>query len=395
MPVVSSSDTGTDIWNSLSGKSGYNIANQQYDPTRPDQERALALQQRGQQQQLAQAIQARALGQGGPSVAELQGQRALAQGQQQAMQMANSARGVDRAAAFRQAQNAQAGMATEAGSQAAMLRAQEQIQAQQLGGNVNQGIRAQDIESRGISSQEQLGQLNANVQMEQARAKQASEEAEREQKLTGGLAVAAGGLLSMSDERSKEKVKDLGPVAGGPKGYEQNFAQPPEQPSQSDYARAHWLDGMRNSFAMSDERSKEKIRSLSAALDEARGRSQLPAERTVYPEPEQSRRDLAPVQPKEFQYRPEFAQALGDQQGQRHVGVMAQDLEKSPAYAGTVADTPVGKMLATPQQTAVNTAQLGGMDKRVKMLEEALRKAGPRAVDRVNEPVNRPKARGR
>lgn len=329
-----------DVGNTILGQNKYNIQTAQYDPTRPDEERALALQQRGQQQQLAQAIQARALGQGGPSVAELQGQRGLAQAQQQAMQMAASGRGVDRAAAFRQAQMGQANMASEANSQAAMLRANEQIAAQQLGGNVNQGIRAQDLEGRGMGIQEQLGQLNAQTAAEQMRAQQAQANTDNKQKATMGALVAAGGLLS-------------------------------------------------------DERSKEKIRSLSAALDEARGRSQLPPEQTVYPSPGESRRDLAPVQPKEFQYRPEFAAALGDQQGQRHVGVMAQDLEKSPAYAGTVADTPVGKMLATPQQTAVNTAQLGGMDKRVKMLEEALRKAGPAAVRRVNEPVNRPKARGR
>jgi hypothetical protein len=306
---------GASAHDTIFGQNRYNVQTGAYDPTRPDEERALALQQRAQQQELAQAIQQRALGQGGPSVAELQMQRGLGQAQQAAAQQAASARGIDRAAAFRQSQGAQAQMAAENLSNTGVLRAQEQIAAQQLGAQTNQGIRGQDIESRGISAGEQKAQLDAQIAAEKMRAEQAEENAKRKHETTGGLLTAAGGLLAMSDIRAKEDIRKLSP---------------------------------------------EEAR-LSAALD------RIGADNVAKL---QSRDNLGPVQPSTFRYKPEDAARMGTDTGLRE-GVMAQDLQKSPAYQAAVVPTPQGLALDKDRLLQANTAELGGLDKRMRELEDA------------------------
>ena len=60
--------------------------------------------------------------------------------------------------------------------------------------------------------------------------------------------------------------------------------------------------------------------------------------------------------------------------GETQVGVMAQDLEKTP-LASTVVDTPEGKMVDTRKLTTANTAMLSDLSKKVDTLYSFLKEA--------------------
>lgn len=114
-----------------------------------------------QEQQLTQALLARAQGRGGPSVAEQQMQQGLEQQVSQAQGMAAAQRGMSPALAARQAQLAAAQAGAQMNQQAGILRAQEAMGAEQL---AQQGIQSQ---RQGRMAREQLasGQNIAGQQL--------------------------------------------------------------------------------------------------------------------------------------------------------------------------------------------------------------------------------------
>ncbi len=117
-----------------------------------------------EEQQLTQALMARAEGRGAPSPAELQMQAGLQQQASQAQGLAAAQRGISPALAARQAQQAMAQGAQQTAQQAGVLRAQESLGAQQL---AQQGLQSQragrmgleQLEvSRGMGSEQLRGQ---------------------------------------------------------------------------------------------------------------------------------------------------------------------------------------------------------------------------------------------
>ena len=100
---------------------------------------------RGGQSDLAAALLARAQGQGGPSPAELQMRRGQEQASRRALGLAASQSGVAPGLALRQAQDAQSQMLLDTNQQTAILRSQEQMQAEQALGGLLQGARGQDL----------------------------------------------------------------------------------------------------------------------------------------------------------------------------------------------------------------------------------------------------------
>jgi len=103
------------------GIDGYEVDRSIYAPT-------------AEEKKFAEMLQLRASGQGGPSPAELQMQRALGQGQAQAQSMAASQRGIAPGLAARLAQQQQGQMAQDIAGQSGVLRAQEQLGAQEIYG---------------------------------------------------------------------------------------------------------------------------------------------------------------------------------------------------------------------------------------------------------------------
>jgi hypothetical protein len=126
-----------------------------------------ANQMRQNQGQLVSSLQGTAAGQG-PSVAQEQLRQSTAANIAGQASAAQSAHGAARLAAMRNAQNNQAQIQQQAGSQAAGLRAQEIAAAQGALGNVLSGARAQDIGASAQNAQlaQQSGQFNAGNQQQ-------------------------------------------------------------------------------------------------------------------------------------------------------------------------------------------------------------------------------------
>ncbi len=121
----------------------------------------------------------------------------------------------------------------------------------------------------------------------------------------------------------------------------------------------------------SDERTKEfpELAGRTGSGDVfAGGRGRMPDIMDL--DAEDSRRDLAPIRPVVARYKPEFAEMQGDDGG-LHAQTIAQDHLKSPMYAGTVQKDPETGMLALDRDRLLkaNTAELGGLDKRIRELE--------------------------
>lgn len=112
----------------------------------------------GQNQLWADELQRRAMGQGGPSVAEQQLQAGMDTQARQAMSLAASQRGVSPGMALRQAQQAQGQMAAQTNQQAGILRAQEQ----QAAGQAYQQAIAQGMNQEQAWNQAQLAQQQVN-----------------------------------------------------------------------------------------------------------------------------------------------------------------------------------------------------------------------------------------
>ena len=123
----------------------------------------------GQQQSLADALRARAEGRGGPSLAELQLQQTLEQNQRQAAGALAGVRGMNPALAQRLLLNQQAGLSQQAAGQGAVLRAQEQLSAQQALGQQLATMRGAETGMYGSAGGFGLGQEKLGVETEEAR----------------------------------------------------------------------------------------------------------------------------------------------------------------------------------------------------------------------------------
>jgi len=107
----------------------------------------------------------------------------------------------------------------------------------------------------------------------------------------------------------------------------------------------------------SDERSKQKIASLSDAL--------MRSQAAMYNAPSPIQETLRTTQPYAFNYKPGY----GEDPGQRHVGIMAQDLEKTPAGSTLVKDGPKGKMIDGKQAVGFNLAAAADLQKQIDALK--------------------------
>ena len=110
---------------------------------------------------------------------------------------------------------------------------------------------------------------------------------------------------------------------------------------------------------LSDERAKVDVRPTSNARLLA-----------MALEPEANREALAPVRGSVYRYKPAIAEALGTDTDPRP-GVMAQDLERSPAGADVVFDADGGtKGIDRDRALGFTLAAAAGLDKRLRRVEQ-------------------------
>jgi len=155
---------------------------------------------RVQQQAFAQVLQGQMAGTG-PSLAQNQLQQATDRTTSQAAGFAASLRGANPALAQRTAQMAQAQANQQAASDSAIIKAQEQLSAQNQFGNLMSGIRAQDLGNSQMQTNtdqnQRQGITNMRLQQEQ-----------QDNNMLSGLAQGiASAASAASDENNKTNIK--------------------------------------------------------------------------------------------------------------------------------------------------------------------------------------------
>jgi hypothetical protein len=242
-----------------------------------------------------------------PSVAEQQFSRSLEQGV--AAQQAQAAAGGFNPAAQRAASYNIGGLTQGSARDAATLRAQEQQSAEQLFAQALSQQRGQDIQQQQVENQYRLGYEQMGFNRDQA-ASLAKQELERLRLQEFGIRADA------SAGNAQRKQKAVGGVLEGVA------------------SAAPAILGL-----FSDVNLKKDIKdgndSAKAFLDALK----------AY----------------DFKYK--------DGNGEQQLGVMAQDLEKSPMTAGSVIDTEDGKMVDFMKNLPAMMAGMSNLNERVKQLE--------------------------
>lgn len=153
----------------------------------------------GQQQGLADILAARARGEGGPSLAELQLQQTLEANRRAAAGALSAAgRGINPALAQRLLLQQQSTLGQQAAGQGAILRAQEQLAAQQALGQQLAGMRGAEQAQFASSGQLGLGQEKLSVE---------TQEAQRQRELDVALANQRAEQERMRLQQAQEESK--------------------------------------------------------------------------------------------------------------------------------------------------------------------------------------------
>lgn len=83
--------------------------------------------------------------------------------------------------------------------------------------------------------------------------------------------------------------------------------------------------------------------------------------------PKSTEEFMSSLKPQEYEYK---VGNIADDGQKPHIGVMAQDLEKTPQGASAVMDTPEGKMVDTKQLAMMLAASIGELHNRLSALED-------------------------
>lgn len=359
-----------------------------YNLTNMQDRQALAGAQQQSAQQAAYLDQVQR-GQAGSSLAELQMRAGLEQSQRQALGTALAGRGGT--AAQIAAQRQQTDLAATANQQAAQLRAQEQATAreqygaalgQQLAGaeaqggltaqqaGVQQGWQAQQLEAQQANQQAWLGSrgIEADTYNAAMGANAGTAQANLEAEGAGGgsgkrLLQGLGAVVAMSDERSKEQIRTA--KADGVREFLQHEAAMSSGVPSPIYREDPWARADRSMSSANEAAAFERSYRDATRLDE-----------------------LTPV---EYQYRPEvYGSTLGPRPvaapGERVVGVTTQDLS-AHGMGDMVRDTPQGQGFDTGRAASTALAGSAQNSRDIADLEEELRRiqaalGGPSAVQR-------------
>lgn len=343
-------------WNTFSGKTAFGTPESVYNPM-ANYNPALSQQDRSQQL-LAQQYYNNALAGHNPSLAEQQMRQGISQAQHGQMAAASGSRGIDRAAAFRQAQNNAAQMGAQGAIAGGQQRIQEQQQAASGVANTANQTRQQDVgEQLGLGQLQNQAQQNLNKQYE-IDANVQSGNASRQQSSAGNIAAAGGALIAgmFSDIRSKENISPLGDFYSSvgtqrqESAPEMSSSKPAAEESKSGGGMDSMMGGMALGSMLSDRDSKE---------------------------------NLANVHGYEFDYKTPDAQKMATEAAhhafiqtfmdakQPREGVMAQDLEQNPSTEPIVEKSDENNRLMLDGKRALGfmLANMGDLNKRLARLE--------------------------
>lgn len=290
----------------------------------------LAGQARGQQNSALGLLQAAALGQQ-PSAAQIQMQQGTQQSIQAQMAMANSARGGAQNAALAQRNALMSGAQMQQANvgQTAQLRAGEMATAQQAYMQGASGMRGQDLTQQGTNLQSQG--MSENMAIQQGQLQTQQNQMNNAQQL---------GMYGLSNQSS---LGQLGANTANQALNQQNN----QYNATANAAAINGAIGAAGSMAMmSDERLKEDVRPAGDAD-----------------------RFLASLHPATYRYKDPSNEPTSSPTGGRYLGIMAQDVERSPTGSTIVKDTPRGKALEGGSLMSALAAGLGRVHERLSAVE--------------------------
>lgn len=323
-----------------------------------DQDYAYGQQVRNRQGGALEEMRLAAMG-NGPSYGGEQMQAGLRAGQAGMQAQAASGRGMYGVAqGARNAAVNSAGMAIDTGANMGIVRAHEMANARNAYMRGTSNMRAGDAADQGLSVQ-QANEMNQSdlgwfegrqgINQAQLRANEAygtnsaaswdkaqNRNAQKSHdENAAGLGFAEGALsggMKLSDERKKKNVADASSAA---------------DKMESDIVKQLSVQGP-------STRPEGNLDAMSSAMGARSGLAQK-FEDTLAP--------------KSYQYK-DPNDAWNKQPG-THLGVIAQNVEQAPGVGRQiVADTPEGKKLRLPELLSADTAAIGDLNQRLKMLEQ-------------------------
>lgn len=298
-------------------------------------------QTRGRQMSLADSLAASAAGRG-PSAAQSQLNLATDRNMKQALSLALSARGGNQIAALKQAQDTRAELGQQAGQQAATLRAQEQQQA-----------RGQLAEVLNTSRGQDLGAATTNAQMQQQ-----TSLANASNQQTAGAAN-----LSATLQQSQQQDAQIAQLMGMGMSLDQARIQAQTQQNQFNADLLARQEAAKNGVAMQSQAQGAQLAGATIGAIGAAVASDKRAKKNIEDGDEPTAKLLKSLRPKAFDYKEPEKFGEG-----RHLGVMAQDVEKA-APDMVVDDTDGVKKLDMRKALSASLAALGHMDKRLAKVE--------------------------
>lgn len=284
-------------------------------------------QARGQQWNLAQMLSAQTQGQG-PSLAQMQLQKATDANIRQAMALGASQRGVGAGAAMRSIANNTAMAQQQAGADSAALRLQEQQAAQNQLGQLLAGMRGQDQSIAGSQAQ-----LNQQVALANQQAQLGMTGLNDTQNRFYGQ--TANDLYSQQMAAQQAREQAAIQYEGMLRGVAVNTQQTGMQ------AGGSILSALGGLAALSDETKKTNIEPGTKGLDEF----------------------LSSLSSNKYEYKDK---KHGDG---TYWSPMAQDLEKTEVGRSMVVETPEGKAVDYARGLGAYLAGLSDVHKRLKKME--------------------------
>jgi hypothetical protein len=390
---------GNKLWggvkSTIGGQASFTPTAQNLDQTQANRDLASSERARANQNSLARALQQRVAGQA-PSVAALQGQQGIAQAFQNASRIAANSRGVNRGLALRSGADAAATGMAAANRDATMLRAQEQVAAEQTLGQQLAQQRAQDLQQRTGSLQAAQSNQQAQLGAQQLQTDIASGNAARAQKGTGAALSFIGPIVGAlaSDIRVKS---DVAPATGS---FAERLASvKPDNPAsiQGGYQAEQAAQSAGLARQMSRPAVDPSIEDSGASMPSMAANSKL-ADAFVQGlasaggglmSDARVKQDLAPINPYSYTYKPEMAASMAEALAAKappaerdavrgaayadarspRVGVMTQELKRSKGGRKTVIDTPEGQAIEGRRALSFILANQAGLDKRMRALE--------------------------
>lgn len=322
-----------------------------------DPDLGAATQTRGQQQTLGEALRKRATGET-KSAAEMQLDRSLSKQIAAQRAQAASARGISSGMAQRLAAEGISTAQSEAAAQAAQLRAEEQAQAEQTLAGYLSGVRGQDIDTARMEQERALTEAGygqqamlqqSGYQQEAALANQQAELQARQQMDNAVQSYIAMGM-SREDAQQRALAEMEALKAQQSLGTQQIMADIARQNVETKQKAQAGLLSTAGSIAgaiFSDERVKTDVKDVPKKTLGA---------------------FLASLKGKSYNYKsPEYDHDPGD----KHVGVMAQSLEKTKLGKSAVKEMDGTKQISLGRALQLLMAGEGHLYREIQGLKKA------------------------